>query len=76
MGDCNRSEINWTTMKYDCRGKTLFDLIQDLFLTQHVKDNTRDDAVLDLIFRSEPGMIDNLYVRKKIEEASKSIAII
>ena len=34
-----------------------------------MKYNTRDDAVLDLIFSSEPGMIENL-------EASKSIYII
>ena len=35
-----------------------------------MKDNTRDDVVLDLIFSSEPGMIENL------ENASKSIVII
>ena len=54
MGNFNRSGINWVTMKSDWRGKSLFELSQDLFLTQHVKDNTREDAVLDLIFSSEP----------------------
>ena len=58
-------------MKSDWRGKSLFELSQDLFLIQHVKDNTRDDAVLDLIFSSEPGMIE-----KNLEKASKSIVII
>ena len=36
--------------------------------SQHVNDNTREDAVLDLIFSSEPGMIDNLEVREKFGE--------
>ena len=34
MGDFNRSGINWVTMKSDWRGKRLFELSQDLFLTQ------------------------------------------
>ena len=68
MGDFNRGGINWVTMKSDWRGKSLFELSQDLFLTQHVKDNTREDAVLDLIFSSEPGMIDNFDVREKFGE--------
>ena len=59
-------------MKSDWRGKSLFELSQDLFLTQHVKDNTREDAVLDLIFSSEPGMIDNLDVREKFGEGFKT----
>ena len=63
MGDFNRSGIYWATMKSDWRGKSLFELSQDLFLTQHVKDNTRDEALLDLIFSSKPGMIENLDVR-------------
>ena len=68
MGDFNRSGINWVTMKSDWRGKSLLELSQDLFLTQHVKDNTREDALLDLIFSSEPGIIDNLDVREKFGE--------
>ena len=48
MGDFNRSGINWVTIKSNWRGKSLFELSKDLFLTQHVKDNTREDAVLVL----------------------------
>ena len=33
-----------------------------------MKDNTRDDAVLDLIFSSEPGMTENVDVREKFRE--------
>ena len=56
MRDFNRSGINWETIKPNWRGKRLFELSQDLFLTQYVKDNTRDDAVLDFMFSSEPGI--------------------
>ena len=38
-----------------------------------MKDNTREDAVLDLIFSSEPGMIDNLDVREKFGEGFENI---
>ena len=58
-------------MKSDWRGRSLFELSQDLFLTQHVKDNTRDDAVLDLKVSSEHRMIVNLDVREKIGECFK-----
>ena len=73
MGDFNRSGINWMTMKSHWRAKSLFELSQDLFLTQHVKDNTREDTVLDLIFSSEPGMIDNLDVREKLWRSLRNI---
>ena len=33
-----------------------------------MKGNTRDDAVLDLIVSSEPGMIENLDVREQFGE--------
>ena len=33
-----------------------------------MKDNTRDDAVFDLIFSYEPGMIKNLDVKEKFGE--------
>ena len=33
-----------------------------------MKDNTRDDAVLDLIFSSEPGMIEHFDVSEKFTE--------
>ena len=56
----------WATLKSDWRCKSLFELTQDLFLTQHVKNNTRNDAVLYLIFISEPGM--NFYVREEFGE--------
>ena len=72
MGYFNRSGINWVTMTSDWRGKSLLELSQDLFLIQHVKDNTREDAVLDVNFSSEPGMIDNLDIREKFGEGFKT----
>ena len=68
MGDFNRRGINWNTLESDGRGQKLLDLSQDLFLTQHIKENTREDAILDLIFSSEPGMIDNVKIREKFGE--------
>ena len=40
-GDFNRRGINWETFVTDGHGEKLLDLSQNVFLTQHVLENTR-----------------------------------
>ena len=42
MGDFNRRGINWETFVTDGHGEKLLDLSQNLFLTQHVLEKTRE----------------------------------
>ena len=67
-GDFN-SNINWNTLdvkSYEsCWDQKLLDLVQEFFLTQHVKENTRkrgpeDPSLLDLIFTRQENEIDNI----------------
>ena len=59
MGDFNYPDIDWE--HFQCRssdGQQFLDSVEDAFLTQHVTGPTRHEALLDLIFTSEPDMVE------------------
>ena len=69
MGDFNFPNIDWcNNCVYDSGGSLtskLFDITQDLFLTQHTSQPTRHrpgqrSSVLDLIFTLDPENVDDL----------------
>lgn len=69
VGDFNYGSLNWellqTTESTDSSASIFIETIKDLFLYQHVEENTRhraeqSPARLDLIFTNEPGMISDL----------------
>ena len=62
MGDFNFKDIDWTSGMVDGYGEEFLDLINDCFLIQNVYAHTRGQSILDLIFSSEKGMVDNLQV--------------
>ena len=61
-GDFNRPGINWDDMTSDKHGERLLECSMDLFLSQHVNDTTRNDAILDLIFSQDPNIVQNVSV--------------
>ena len=71
MGDFNRRGINCETFVTDGHGEILLDLRHSLFLTQHVLEKTRKESALDLVFSSEPGMMDDLEVREEFREGNE-----
>lgn len=63
MGDFNFPDIDWSVPAGASSASQQFvDIIEDSFLTQHVKSATRGSSVLDLVFTSEPDMADNVSV--------------
>ena len=59
MGDFNFPDTDWSVpLGTSNASQQLVDCIDDAFLTQHVKQATRNNSVLDLVFTSEPDMID------------------
>ena len=58
----NRPGINWDDMTSDKHGERLLRCSMDLFLSQHVNDTTRNDAILDLIFSQDPNIVQNVGV--------------
>ena len=49
------------------------DLVNDCYLAQHVNTPTRDSSVLDLVFSSENGMVENLHVKKHLGNSDHNI---
>ena len=62
MGDFNYPSGNWETLETDTLGKEFLDFVNDCYLIQHINTPTRDSSVLDLVFSSEDGMVENLHV--------------
>jgi len=64
MGDFNYPDINWLQLTVDDSASTdckeLFHCFNECFLTQHVTEYTRGNAVLDLVFSREPELVSNV----------------
>ena len=61
-GDFNRASINWRELEANAADIDFLDLTQDLFLTQHVREPTRGNNVLDLVFSSDPDSVSDVKV--------------
>ena len=62
-GDFNHGHIHWKSLESVGRDDQQFLLlIQDCFLTQHVLEPTRGGNVLDLVFSSQNGLVDNVKI--------------
>ncbi|PIK41330.1 hypothetical protein BSL78_21808 [Apostichopus japonicus] len=73
MGDFNRRGIECSTFTANSEGQALLDLFQDLFLTQHVYVPTRGDSIMDLVFSSEPGMVEDVNVMERFGNSDHNI---
>jgi len=62
LGDFNHGDIDWTTGEAGVKGREFLDLVDDCFLIQWVKGNTRGGNMLDLVFTTEPGLIEDLEI--------------
>lgn len=62
MGDFNFRNINWETGEGGGDSAKFLDVVNDLFLTQHVRKPTRGENILDLVFTSEAGLVKDLEV--------------
>ena len=61
LGDFN-CHINWENREGDGEGKRLLDFASDNFLTQWVREPTRGNNVLDLVFTTEDNIVTDLSV--------------
>jgi hypothetical protein len=59
MGDFNYPDVDWSTLQAATTESRLFvETLEECFLTQHVKEPTRNGSLLDLVITSEPHMVD------------------
>ena len=70
MGDFNQKDINWNLLQSDSRkGKDFLEVMNELFLTQHVHQGTRGENLLDLVFSSQPELVENLEVCSSVSNS-------
>ena len=62
VGDFNHRTIDWDIAEAEARDQAFLDTVQDCFLTQHVRQPTRGDNILDLIFSSEEKMVEEVRI--------------
>jgi ribonucleases P/MRP protein subunit RPP40 len=75
MGDFNYRDIDWVDMDSGLEGREFIKLVNDCFLTQHVKEATRDANILDLVFTSEPNMVEEVLVRNPIANCDHNVLV-
>ena len=73
MGDFNYGDINWENMETKGDGSDFIDLVQDCFLTQHVKEATRADRILDLILSNDPEMVEEVKIGCPIANSDHNV---
>lgn len=64
-GDFSRRNINWNTLESATHGADLLQSIKNKFLSQHVLNPPRFDAVVGLVLSSVPQMVGNLCVSER-----------
>jgi len=70
MGDFNFPNIDWeNNLIVKGQGSEFLEVIDDCFLYQLVKDFTRDNAILDLVFSSCENKVHNLTVCDHLGES-------
>lgn len=62
VGDFNFPSINWNTFQFSPCCDEFMDVVLDLNLSQHVLQPTRNDAILDLVFSSDPNIVSNVDI--------------
>jgi len=74
MGDFNYKDINWQDLEAEGGTQSEFlNMINDCFLTQHVKLPTRGKNILDLILTSDPTMVEEVEVTCPISNSDHNL---
>ncbi len=60
MGDFNFPSIDWSMQSANGTDITFLDLIDDLYVFQHVTFPTREHNSLDLVITSDPSMVSHI----------------
>ena len=61
-GDFNHKSIDWEELEARAEDVAFLNLTQDLGLTQHVTEPTREDNILDLVLTTNPALVSNTTV--------------
>ena len=74
MGDFNFPDVDWSlSLASSTASQQFVDCIDEAFISQHVNQATRKNSVLDLVFTSEPDMIDTVSVLSNLGSSDHNI---
>ena len=73
MGDFNYPGINWDSYDSDAHGLDFLHFIQDCFLHQHVNTATHGSNILDLVFSTEEGIVEEVRVEEPLANSDHCI---
>ena len=62
IGDFNYRDIDWDIMRGSQNSQQFIDRVEDIGLFQFIKEPTRDNAILDLIFSNEEHLVSDVTV--------------
>lgn len=72
-GDFNHETIDWELMEANAEGQSFLDNVEDMFLTQHVKEATRLSNILDLVLSTNPDQVRKVAVTEKLGNSDHNI---
>ena len=73
FGDFYYPSIDWVNFDADNSSRYFLNLVIDSFLTQHVSSPTRGSNILDLVFTTYPGMVEEVQVRENLANCDHNI---
>ena len=68
-GDFNNPSVNWSTLHGDREGQRLIGLAEDAFLWQLVRDPTRGENILDVVFTNDRDLIHTCEVGEPLSNS-------
>ena len=71
--DFNYPNVDWEDLDADNSSRYFLDLVNDSFLTQHVSSPSRGTNILDLVFTTDPGMVEEIQVRENLANCDHNI---
>ena len=75
MGDFNYNDIEWEDLDSGREGLEFVNLVNDCFLTQHVKQPTRGANILDLVLTTEANMVDEIAIDSPLANSDHNILV-
>ena len=73
IGDFNHRTIDWDIPRTEHADQEFLEAVQDCYLTQHVREPTRGENILDLILSTEEHMIEDTTILPPLSNSDHNV---
>ena len=73
IGDFNHRTIDWDIPRAEHADQEFLEAVQDCYLTQHVREPTRGENILDLIISTEEHMIEDTTILPPLSNSDHNV---